>query len=83
MAYFNKIYIVINLIFLIGMSLHGKGLEFVKKHLSSIDYMRQQIRVKNLSAPFWKLYKEKSIQVIKNGGWHFNCILTPEEISKS
>ena len=30
-----------------------------KKHLSSIDYMRQQIRVKNLSAPFWKLYKEK------------------------
>ena len=53
-----------------------------KKHLTSIDYMRQQIKIKNLSAPFWKFYKEKSIKVIKNGGWHFNCILTPEEISR-
>ena len=53
-----------------------------KKNLSSIDYMRQQIRHKNLSVPFWKFYKEKSIQIIGNGGWHFNCLLTPDEISK-
>ena len=53
-----------------------------KKDLVSIDYMRQQVRIKNLSAPFWKFYKEKSIQVIKNGGWHFNCLLTPVEIAR-
>ena len=53
-----------------------------KKDLVSIDYMRQQVRIKNLSAPFWKFYKEKSIQVIKNGGWHFNCLLTPAEIAR-
>ena len=53
-----------------------------KKNLKSIDYMRQQIKYKNLSAPFWKFYKEKSIQIIDNGGWHFNCLLSPEEISK-
>ena len=53
-----------------------------KKNLKSIDYMRQQIRYKNLSAPFWKFYKEKSIQIIDNGGWHFNSLLSPQEISK-
>ena len=53
-----------------------------KKDLASIDYMRQQVRVKNLSASFWKFYKEKSIQIVKNGGWHFNCILTPVEIAR-
>ncbi|MBD1156710.1 glycosyl transferase family 17 [Pelagibacterales bacterium SAG-MED20] len=53
-----------------------------KKNLKSIDYMRQQIKLKNLSAPFWKFYKEKSIQIIENGGWHFNSLSSPEEISK-
>ena len=52
------------------------------KDLKSIDYMRQRIRYKNLSMPFWKFYKEKSIEVIKNGGWHFNSLLSPEEISQ-
>ena len=53
-----------------------------KKDLTSIDYMRQQVKYKNLSAPFWKFYKEKSIQIISNGGWHFNCIFTPKGISR-
>ena len=53
-----------------------------KKNLMSIDYMRQQIKHKNLSAPFWKFYKEKNIQIIENGGWHFNSLSSPEEISK-
>ena len=43
--------------------------------------MRQKILLKNLKQPFWKIYKEKSIQIIENGGWHFNSMLTPEEIS--
>ena len=52
------------------------------KDLKSIDYMRQEIRYKNLLMPFWKFYKEKSIEVIENGGWHFNSLLSPEEISQ-
>ena len=53
-----------------------------KKNLISIDYMRQQIKRNNLSAPFWKFYKEKNIQIIENAGWHFNSLSSPEEISK-
>ena len=53
-----------------------------KKNLNSINYMRQKIKKKNLNSPFWKFYKEKSIQIIENGGWHFNSLLSPEEISK-
>ncbi len=52
-----------------------------KKNLKSIDYMRQQIVLKNLKQPFWKIYKEKSIDIFNDGGWHFNSLLTPEEIS--
>ena len=44
--------------------------------------MRQKIKLKNLTAPFWKFYKEKSIQIIENGGWHFNSLSSAEEISK-
>ena len=43
--------------------------------------MRQKIVLKNLKQPFWKIYKEKSIDIFENGGWHFNSLLTPEEIS--
>lgn len=53
----------------------------LKKNLKSIDFMRQKIQSKNLNQPFWKFYKEKSIQIIDNGGWHFNSLLTAEEIS--
>ena len=52
-----------------------------KKNLKSIDFMRQKIRLKNLKQPFWKFYKEKNIKIYKNGGWHFNSLLTPNEIS--
>ena len=44
--------------------------------------MRQKIISKNLKAPLWKFYKNKSIQIINDGGWHFNSILTPNEISQ-
>ena len=52
-----------------------------KKDLKSINYMRQKIKIKNLNAPFWKLNKEKNIEVIENAGWHFNSLLDPEDIS--
>jgi beta-1,4-mannosyl-glycoprotein beta-1,4-N-acetylglucosaminyltransferase len=51
-----------------------------KKNLKSINFMRQKVVAKNLRQPFWKFYKEKSIQVFDNGGWHFNSLLKPEDI---
>ncbi len=52
-----------------------------RKDLKSIDFMRQKVRLKNLKQPFWKFYKEKSIETYINGGWHFNSLLSPNEIS--
>ena len=53
-----------------------------KKHLKSVDWLRQKVLAKNLKYPFWRIDKEKNIQVIKDGGWHFSYLLKPEEISK-
>lgn len=52
-----------------------------KKNLKSIDYMRQKVRSKNLNYSFLRIDKEKSIEVFKDGGWHFNNIMSPREIS--
>ena len=53
-----------------------------KKNLKSIDFMRQKIKSKNLVYPFWRIDKEKNIQIYENAGWHFNNVLNPDEISK-
>lgn len=52
-----------------------------KKNLNSIDFLRQQIKSKNLNYSFIRIDKEKSIQIFKDGGWHFNNIMTPKSIS--
>ena len=52
-----------------------------KKNLHSIDFMRQKILCKNLNYTFFRFDKEKSIEVFKNGGWHFTNIMSPEKIS--
>ena len=52
-----------------------------KKNLKSIDFMRQKIKSKNLEYNFLRFDKEKNIQIFDNAGWHFNNILSPEEIS--
>ena len=54
----------------------------LRKNLFSIDYMRQKVLKKNLKYKFWRVDKEKDIQIINNGGWHFNYLLKPEKISK-
>ena len=51
------------------------------KNLKSIDYMRQKIVSKNLKYKFYRLDKEKNIQIIDNGGWHFNNLMKPKDIS--
>tara|TARA_Y100000590_G_scaffold39671_1_gene42395 strand:- start:93 stop:899 length:807 start_codon:yes stop_codon:yes gene_type:complete len=52
-----------------------------KKNLKSIDYMRQKIKSKNLNYSFYRIDKEKNIDLFQNAGWHFNNILSPEKIS--
>ena len=53
-----------------------------KKDLKSIDHMRQKILSKNLKYNFWRVDKEKNIELILNAGWHFNNIADPFYISK-
>jgi len=52
-----------------------------KKNLKSIDFMRQKIKSKNLNYSFFRFDKEKSIELFNEGGWHFNNVMTSEEIS--
>jgi beta-1,4-mannosyl-glycoprotein beta-1,4-N-acetylglucosaminyltransferase len=54
----------------------------LKKDLKSIDFMRQKVLKKNLKYSFFRIDKEKSIQIIVNGGWHFNNLMSISEISK-
>ena len=53
-----------------------------KKNLKSFTFLRKKILKKNLDKPFWKFNIEKDIQIIKNGGWHFNNLYTVKKISK-
>jgi beta-1,4-mannosyl-glycoprotein beta-1,4-N-acetylglucosaminyltransferase len=52
-----------------------------KKNIKSIDYLRQVIKSKNLEYKFFRIDKEKNIELFEKGGWHFNNILSPQEIS--
>ncbi len=53
-----------------------------KKDLKSITHLRKKILTKNLKKPFWRIEIEKNIQIIDDGGWHFNNLYTPKLISK-
>jgi len=53
----------------------------LKKNLKSFFKFRL-LKVKNIKYPFWRIDKEKNIQLIKNGGWHFTYLMTPKEIIK-
>ena len=44
--------------------------------------MREKIKAKNLKYKFYRFDKEKNIELFTNGGWHFNNLLSPENISK-
>jgi beta-1,4-mannosyl-glycoprotein beta-1,4-N-acetylglucosaminyltransferase len=49
-----------------------------KKYLKSPQWLRNQ-KVKKY--PFWRIDKIKW-NIIKNGGWHFSFLMTPEKIKK-
>ena len=52
-----------------------------KKNLKSFFKLRL-LKIKNLKYPFWRIDKEKNIELIRNGGWHFTYLMKPQEISK-
>ena len=51
-----------------------------KKNLKSINFMRQKILSKNLKK-FFRFNIEKSIEIINDGGWHFNNVMSYKKIS--
>ena len=52
-----------------------------KKYLESFFKLRL-LKTKNINYPFWRFDKEKNIQLIKKGGWHFTYLMSPKNISK-
>ncbi len=52
-----------------------------KKYLKSFFKLRL-LKTKNINYPFWRIDKEKNIQLIKKGGWHFTYLMSPKNISK-
>jgi len=52
-----------------------------KKDLKSINWLRQKVLSKNLKYRFFRFDKEKNIQLLTNGGWHFNCLMKAQDIS--
>ena len=53
-----------------------------RKDLQSFTHLRKKIVKKNLEKSFWKFYLEKNIEVLDEGGWHFNNLYTVEKISQ-
>ena len=52
----------------------------LKKNLKKFSSFRA-LKTKNIASPVWKFWKEKSIDIIKNGGWHFTYLMNYEKIS--
>ena len=54
-----------------------------KKYLKSFSWLKN---LKNKKYPFWRIdtllsnYKEISVEIIKDGGWHFTNVMSPEKL---
>ncbi len=53
-----------------------------KKKFKSFTHLRKKILKKNIFKPFWKFNTIKKIDILDNGGWHFNNLYSPEKISQ-
>ena len=53
-----------------------------KKNLKSFTHIRKKIRCKNTTKSFFNFKYEKSIEIIQDGGWHFNNLYSAEIISR-
>jgi len=68
----------INLLNIKENNWHGSKM-CLKKNLKSPQWLRN---LKFKEYPFWRIDKVRNLQIIKNGGWHFSYLQTPENISK-
>ena len=57
---------------------HGSKI-CLKKNLKSPQWLRDLKFKKN---PFWRIDKIRDLQIIKDGGWHFSYLQSPDEILK-
>ena len=54
-----------------------------KKYLKSFTWLKN---LKNKRYPFWRIdtlfsdYKQIGLEIIKDGGWHFTNVMTPENL---
>lgn len=53
-----------------------------RKNLKCFNYLRKKILSKNIKKNFFKFYIEKDIEIIKNGGWHYNNLYSPEQLAQ-
>jgi beta-1,4-mannosyl-glycoprotein beta-1,4-N-acetylglucosaminyltransferase len=51
-----------------------------KENLKKFSWFRA-LKTKNKNSSFWKFWKEKKIDLIKNGGWHFTYLMDYKKIS--
>ncbi len=68
----------LNLLNLNENNWHGSKI-CLKKNFKSPQWLRN---LKFKKYPFWRIDKVKNLQIIKNGGWHFAYLQSPENISK-
>ena len=68
----------INLLNLKENNWHGSKI-CLKKNFKSPQWLRN---LKFKEYPFWRLDKIRNLQIIKNGGWHFSYLQSPENISR-
>ena len=52
----------------------------LKKNLKEFSWFRA-LKIKNKNSSFLKFWKEKSIDLIQNGGWHFTYLMDYQKIS--
>ena len=57
---------------------HGSKI-CLKKNMKTPQWLRN---LKFKKYPFWRIDKPKNLQIIKDGGWHFAYLQSPENISK-
>ena len=53
-----------------------------KKNLKGFNYLRKKVLSKNIKKNFLRFDLEKNIQIIQDGGWHFNNLYSLERLSK-
>jgi len=53
----------------------------LKKNLKEFSWFRA-LKIKNKNSSFLKFWKEKSIHLIQNGGWHFTYLMDYQKISQ-